>query len=54
MDMQINQNKVFSKDTIYRFLNDARINWSKLIALLASNIIGFLKPLTDEINRPCY
>ncbi len=51
MDMQINQNKAFSKDTIYRFLNDARINWSKLVALLASNVIGFLKPLTDENRR---
>ena len=49
--MQINQNKAFSKDTIYRFLNDAHINWSKLVALLASNVIGFLKPLTDENRR---
>jgi len=51
MDMHINQNKAFSKDTIYRFLNDAHINWSKIVALLVSNVIAFLKPLTDENRR---
>lgn len=38
----------FSKNTIYRFLNNARTNWQCFTTLLSSGIVnGFIKPLTD-------
>lgn len=39
----------FSKNTIYRFLNNARTNWQRFTTLLSASIInGFMKPLTDQ------
>lgn len=44
----------FSKNTIYRFLNDARINWQRFTTLLSTEIIcRFMKPLTDEKTERC-
>lgn len=41
----------FSKNSFYRFLNDAGINWLRFTTLLALSIIeNFFKPLTSE-NR---
>ena len=41
----------FSKNSFYRFLNDASINWLRFTTLLALSIIeNFFKPLTSE-NR---
>lgn len=41
----------FSKNSVYRFFNDSRINWKKFTTLLANRIITtFMKPLTNE-NR---
>lgn len=42
----------FSKNTIYRFLNNARTNWQRFTTLLSANIINdFMKPLTNEKRR---
>ena len=39
----------FCKNTVYRFLNDPRINWLRFTTLLSTRIINvFMKPLTDE------
>ncbi len=41
----------FSKNSVYRFLNNKKINWQKFTTLLSASIInGFIKPLTDD-NR---
>ncbi len=41
----------FSKNSVYRFLNNEKINWQKFTTLLAAKIINsFMKPLTDD-NR---
>lgn len=45
----------FSKNTIYRFLNDARINWQRFTMLLSAEIISrFMKPLTDEKRKDVF
>ena len=45
----------FSKNTIYRFLNNARTNWQRFTALLSASIInGFMKPLTDEKRKDVF
>ena len=45
----------FSKNTIYRFLNDARINWQRFTILLSAEIIcRFMKPLTDEKRKDVF
>ncbi len=45
----------FSKNTIYRFLNDARINWQRFTTLLSAHIIcRFMKPLTDEERKDVF
>lgn len=42
----------FSKNTIYRFLNNARTNWQRFTTLLSADIIcSFMKPLTDEKRK---
>ena len=46
---------VFSKNTLYRFLNDVRINWQRFTALLSTKIIcRFMKPLTDEKQKDVF
>lgn len=38
----------FAKNTVYRFLQNPKINWQKFTALLSSRIVnGFLRKLTD-------
>ena len=45
----------FSKNTIYRFLNDAGINWQRFTMLLSAEIIcRFMKPLTDEKRKDVF
>ncbi|MCI9357085.1 MAG: transposase [Lachnospiraceae bacterium] len=45
----------FSKNTIYRFLNNARTNWQRFTTLLSADIInGFMKPLTDEKHKDVF
>ncbi len=45
----------FCKNTVYRFLNNAKINWSRFTTLLSSRIINdFLKPLTDESRKDVF
>ena len=45
----------FSKNTIYRFLNDTRTNWQRFTTLLSADIInGFMKPLTDEKRKDVF
>ena len=45
----------FSKNTIYRFLNNARTNWQRFTTLLSASIInGFMKPLTDEKHKDVF
>ena len=43
--------KDFSKNTVYRFLNNSRINWERFTTMLSERIVnGFMRPLTSE-NR---
>ena len=45
----------FSKNTIYRFLNDTRVNWQRFTTLLSAEIIcRFMKPLTDEKRKDVF
>ena len=45
----------FSKNTIYRFLNDARVNWQRFTTLLSAEIIcRFMKPLTGEDRKDVF
>ena len=45
----------FSKNTIYRFLNNTRTNWQRFTTLLSNNIINdFMKPLTDEKRKDVF
>lgn len=45
----------FSKNTIYRFMNNARTNWQRFTALLSASIIcSFMKPLTDEKRKDVF
>ena len=50
MSMKIGTyNEEFSKNTIYRFCNDAGINWHKFVRLLSERIIRqFMRPATSE------
>ena len=39
----------FCKNTVYRFLNNAKTNWLRFTTLLSAKIInGFMKPLTSQ------
>jgi len=41
--------EAFSKNTIYRFCDDACINWHKFVRMLSSNVIDtFIRPATSE------
>ena len=41
----------YSKNTVYRFLNNSRINWERFTTMLSERIInGFMRPLTSK-NR---
>ena len=45
----------FCKNTVYRFLNNAKINWSRFTTLLSSRIINdFMKPLTNESRKDVF
>ena len=45
----------FCKNTVYRFLNDPRINWLRFTTLLSTRIINvFMKPLTDEKRKDVF
>ena len=39
----------YSKNTVYRFLNNSRINWERFTTMLSERIVnGFMRSLTDE------
>ena len=39
----------YSKNTVYRFLNNSRINWERFTTMLSERIVnGFMRPLTDK------
>ena len=45
----------FCKNTVYRFLNNPRINWERFTTLLSSRIINtFLVPLTSEDRKDVF
>ena len=45
----------FCKNTVYRFLNNPKINWLRFTTLLSTRIINvFMKPLTDENRRDVF
>ena len=45
----------FCKNTVYRFLNNPRINWLRFTTLLSTRIINvFMKPLTDEKRKDVF
>ena len=44
-----------AKNTAYRFLNNAKINWLRFTTLLSVGIINrFMKPLTDENRKDVF
>ena len=43
----------FSKNTYYRFLNNASFNWSKFITLLAAKVIAYFDTLTKPERVMC-
>lgn len=45
----------YSKNTVYRLLNDARINWQKFVTLLSSLIVKeFFSELTNENRKDVF
>ncbi len=45
----------FCKNTVYRFLNNPKINWLRFTTLLSTRIINvFMKPLTDENRKDVF
>lgn len=47
--------EAFSKNTIYRFMNNTRTNWHRFTTLLSASIInGFMKPLTNEKRKDVF
>jgi len=42
------QNAQYSKDTVYRFLNNAKIHWEKILLFLAASVIAKVRLLTGE------
>lgn len=50
MSMRIgNFKENFSKNTIYRFCSDARINWHRLVRVLSAKVINqFFRPATSD------
>lgn len=45
----------FCKNTVYRFLNNAKVNWPRFTTLLSARIINrFMKPLTDDNRKDVF
>ena len=45
----------FSKNTVYRFLDNAKIHWERFTTLLSERIVnGFLRPLTSDERRDVF
>ena len=45
----------FSKNTIYRFCNDAGLNWHKFLRLLSEYVIRqFIHPATSDMRIECF
>lgn len=45
----------FCKNTVYRFLNNAKVNWLRFTTLLSARIINrFMKPLTGENRKDVF
>jgi len=42
------------KNTFYRFMEDSSYNWEKFLLLLASKVIGILRPLTKKNRIHCF
>ena len=58
MYMQMKTNtfqELFSKNTVYRFLNSVKTNWYRFTTLLSARIIcDFMKPLTSEERKDVF
>jgi len=48
--MMMGKNLSISKDSIYRFLNNAKIHWEKALLILSASVITRIRTLTSE-NR---
>lgn len=47
--------ETFSKNTVYRFLNNTKTNWKRFTTLLSTNIINdFMKPLTNDGRKDVF
>ena len=46
------ENDSMGKDTVYRFLNSAKIHWEKILLILAVSVIARVRELTDP-SRLC-
>ena len=58
MYMQIRTGRLtenFSKNTVYRLLNNSKIHWERFTTLLSERIVnGFLRPLTSDDRRDVF
>ena len=58
MYMQMKTNtfqELFSKNTVYRFLNNIKTNWYRFTTLLSAKIIcDFMKPLTNDDRKDVF
>lgn len=58
MYMQMKTNtfqEIFSKNTVYRFLNNIKTNWYRFTTLLSAKIIcDFMKPLTNDDRKDVF
>lgn len=47
--------ETFSKNTVYRFLNNTKTNWKRFTTLLSTSIINdFMKPLTNDGRKDVF
>jgi hypothetical protein len=46
--IQLNQNAPLAKDTVYRFLNNTKIHWERILFALAVSVITRIRSLTGE------
>ena len=44
----------FSKNTVYRFRNSAKIHWERFTAFLSAAVANVLRPLTSEKRKERY
>ena len=55
IDMQTDSGKAFGKDTVYRFRNSIRFNWTRFTTLLSAAVIrDAIDPLTSDDRKSAF